>query len=88
MQQDLCNLNYIELGNYLGVGLANIVNIIDPEVFVIGGGAVESSDLFFSQTRKVMKEHIASSESQKNVKILKGSLGAEAGAIGAALLVE
>lgn len=79
---------FVELGDYIGVAFANIVNIIDPEVIVVGGGAVESSDLFFAQTKKTMKAHIASSESQKNVKMLKGKLGRDAGAIGAALLVE
>jgi predicted NBD/HSP70 family sugar kinase len=79
---------FMELGDYIGVAFANIVNIIDPEVIVVGGGAVESSDLFFSQTKKVMKSHIASTESQKNVKILKGKLGRDAGAIGAALLIK
>lgn len=79
---------FVELGEFLGVALANIVNIIDPEVFVIGGGAVASSDLFLSKAKKVMKKYIASTESEKNIKILKGKLKGQAGAIGAALLIE
>ncbi len=83
----LAEKTFAELGKDLGFALANIVNILDPEVVVIGGGVSEVSDLFLSHTKKTMAKHIASSESQK-IKILKSKLGKRAGAIGAALLVE
>ncbi len=82
----LAQKTYDEFGQYLGIALANIVNIIDPEVIIIGGGVVESSDLFLSKTKKVMKQFILSPEAKK-VKIVKGKLGSLAGAIGAALLL-
>ncbi len=75
-----------ELGRFLGLAFANIVNLIDPEIIIIGGGVVESSDLFMKEAKKTMSEYIMSSEAKK-VKIVKGKLGAQAGAIGAALLV-
>lgn len=75
-----------EVGYNLGIAFANIVNIVDPEVIIIGGGVVESSDLFLSKIKKVMREYIHSTESKK-IKIIKGKLGEDAGAIGAALLV-
>lgn len=77
---------YKELGEYLGLALANIVNLIDPEVIIIGGGVVESSELFLSETKKVMREHIMSAETKK-IKIEKGKLGELAGSVGAAMLV-
>jgi len=76
-----------ELGELFGIFLANIVNLIDPEVFIIGGGAAEASNLFIPKTKKIMKKHIMNPES-RNTKILKSKLGTEAGAIGAALLIE
>lgn len=82
----LAEKSYQEFGHYLGVTLANVVNIIDPELIIVGGGVVESSDLFLSRTKKIMRQYIKSPES-KVVKIVKGKLGASAGAIGAALLV-
>jgi glucokinase len=82
----LAERTYEELGKYLGIALANIVNLIDPEVILIGGGAVESSGLFLSEAKKTMKEYIMSAEA-KNIKIVKGKLGELAGAIGAAMLV-
>ncbi len=82
----LAEKSYQEFGHYLGVTLANIVNVIDPELIIIGGGVVESSDLFISTTKKIMRQYIKD-EKTKKIKIVKGKLGANAGAIGAALLV-
>jgi len=75
-----------EVGEFLGIAIANIVNLIDPEIIIIGGGVIESSDLFLSRTKKVMKENIASSEARKKIKLLKAKLGLRSGAVGAALL--
>jgi glucokinase len=80
--------SYLEFARQLGVALANIANIIDPEIFVLGGGATESSDLFLSDAKKVMKERINSSEAAKKIKVVIGKLGANSGAIGAALLLK
>ncbi|MEA1963083.1 MAG: ROK family protein [Patescibacteria group bacterium] len=84
----LAEKSYEELGEFLGLALANIVNLIAPEVIVLGGGAINSSDLFLSIAKKTMKENISSSEAKKNIKILKSKIGKHAGAIGAACLVK
>jgi len=76
-----------EVGQYFGIAFANIVNLIDPEIFIIGGGVVEASDLFLAQSKKIMIKHIDSEESAKKIKVIKGKLGANAGAIGAAMLI-
>ncbi len=83
----LAEKSYEEIGELLGVSFANIANIVNPEAFILGGGVVESSDLFFAEIKKTTKKYIMSSEA-KNTKILKGKLGEFAGAIGAALLVK
>ncbi|MFH1582797.1 MAG: ROK family protein [Candidatus Falkowbacteria bacterium] len=82
----LAEKSYDEFGHYLGISLANVVNLIDPELIIVGGGVIESSDLFLSRTKKIMRQYIKS-PAAKVVKIVKGKLGANAGAIGAALLV-
>lgn len=76
---------FIEFGGYLGMAFANIINIIDPEIFVIGGGVVESSELFLGEVKKAMLERAFSPEAGR-VKVVKAKLGEKAGAIGAALL--
>lgn len=83
----LAEKTFEEIGDLLGMAFANIVNLIDPEVIIVGGGVIESSDLFLSHAKKSMRNHIESSESRKKIKIIKGKLGAQAGAIGAALIV-
>ncbi|MDD4271216.1 MAG: ROK family protein [Patescibacteria group bacterium] len=82
----LAQKSYNELGHYFGISLANVVNIIDPELIIVGGSVVESDDLFLPQAKKIMRKYIKSPEA-KTIKIVKGKLGANAGAIGAALLV-
>ncbi|MDD5071234.1 MAG: ROK family protein [Patescibacteria group bacterium] len=78
---------YEEVGHCLGIAFANIVNLIDPEVIIVGGSVAESSELFFSKIKKIMRGYIMHPEAKK-IKILKGKLGQNAGAIGAALLVK
>ncbi|MEI6378167.1 MAG: ROK family protein [Candidatus Falkowbacteria bacterium] len=76
---------FLELGEYLGLVFANIVNIVDPGIIIIGGGTAGSSDLFLSTARRAMVNHIESPQARK-IKIVKAKLGDNAGAIGAALL--
>jgi glucokinase len=82
---DLAERSYEETGRFLGIAFANIVNLIDPEVIIIGGSVVNSSDLFINSAKKTMKEFIMNPESKK-IKILKSKLGEHSGSIGAALL--
>jgi glucokinase len=77
---------YEEFGRNLGVGLANLVNVLDPEIIVIGGGFAKSAFLILEPARKEMKKRILSTESRKNVKIEITKLGDFAGALGSALL--
>jgi glucokinase len=76
-----------EMGFYFGVGLANLINIFNPEIVVIGGGLLEARDLYWEKMILSMKEY-ALSPSQENVKILPSLLGEKAPALGIALLAE
>lgn len=76
---------YEEFGRLLGVAFANIANLLDPEIFIIGGSVVKSSDLFLGAAKKTMLEY-AISPAAKKIKVTEGKLGDFAGAIGAALL--
>lgn len=83
----LAEKSFAEFGKILGVACANVINLIDPEIIVIGGGAVKSADLFLPNAKKAVKEFVQNPEA-KDIKIVKGKLGELAGAIGAALLIE
>ena len=82
----LAEKTFEEVGKYLGIAFANIVNIISPDIIIVGGGVIESSVLFLSTAQKTMKNYILSEQARKHVTIAKAKLGNHAGAIGAALL--
>lgn len=70
----------------LGIGVANIINILDPEVIIIGGGAAKNAKLFIPKIKKIAGKFIVSPGAEKNIKIIIGTLGESAGAIGAAAI--
>jgi len=72
-------------GEYLGIGLANIVNMLNPDIIVIGGGVANNAKFIFGSARKTMKKNVISPLA-KNAKVVKAKFGEDAGAIGAALL--
>jgi len=74
-----------EYGKYLGIGIANIVNILDPEIIIIGGGLIHAHKYFMKTAEKEAKKRILSPLSKKNLQIKISKLGAAAGAVGAAL---
>lgn len=75
-----------EFKKNLGIGFSNIVNVLDPEIIIVGGGAAETVGKFLPKIKTITNKLIISSKSRKNVKILIGKLGEDAGAIGAATL--
>lgn len=75
-----------EIGRRLGEGLAGLVNILDPEVVVVGGGAAESGDLLLDPAREACRAAVEGRDQRPAVPILPAELGNDAGAIGAALL--
>ncbi len=83
---DLAIKIYNELGYYFGIACANIVNMIDPEVIIIGGGVIESSDLFLSTMKKTAHNFIMHPDAKK-IKIKKSKFGKDACAIGARYLI-
>lgn len=77
---------YEEVGKILGACFANIAILFEPEVIVVGGGVMDSSDLFLPKAKKIMKEYI-NDPTAGEVQLLRAKLGKLAGAIGAALLI-
>lgn len=75
-----------EFSKNLLFGFANIINILDPEVIIIGGAAADMAKFFLPKARKSVNQFVISPKSRKNVKIIIGKLGENAAAIGAAAL--
>jgi len=80
---ELCIKVLEEAGNYLGIGLANLVNIIDPELILIGGGVAKAEKFILnSLNQAVAKKTMEEIPPIKTVK-----LGEETGAIGSTVLI-
>ncbi len=70
------------MAKYLGRALAVIGSIVDPETYVIGGGASASADVYLDKVRAYYGEYALTV--QKEVPIEVATLGNDAGIIGAA----
>ena len=73
------------MGDYLGIGLANLINILNPEMIVIGGGVANGWELFEEPMRHQVDEH-AFPLPASEVKIVPAECGDDAGLLGAARL--
>jgi glucokinase len=73
------------MGVYLGIGLANLINILNPEMIVIGGGVVNGWDLFEKHMHQQVEER-AFPLLTARLKIVRAKCGDDAGLLGAARL--
>lgn len=71
---------------WVALGVANLVNVLDPEIVVIGGGLAEAGDLLLDPVRLAFDGLVLAPDHRPPVRLATAELGADAGAIGAALL--
>lgn len=82
---ELALATFRRMGVYLGIGLANLINILNPEMIVIGGGVVNGWDLFEEHMHQQVEER-AFPLLAARVKIVRAKCGDDAGLLGAARL--
>jgi glucokinase len=80
-----CEL-FERLGFWLGVGIASLVNLFDPELVVIGGGLVATGDLLLVPARASLERYAFGFEHRELPPVVPARLGSEAGMVGAASL--
>lgn len=74
-----------EAADYLGYGLASVMNLFNPECIILGGGVIEAIDLLFEQA--VHRARItALSKPAQGTKIIRARLGDYSGVVGAACM--
>jgi glucokinase len=73
-----------DVGDWLGVGLANLAAALDPGVFVIGGGLSEAGDLLLGPARTAFSRTLTGRGYRPEALIVAAGLGPDAGLIGAA----
>lgn len=70
-----------EATHYLGIGLVNLVNLLNPEIIIVGGGVAEAGEVFLNPLRELIT-HNAIPPSAATVTLKKAELGVEAGVTG------
>ncbi len=75
-----------EFARHLAVALAGVVNLLNPECIVIGGGIANAGEFLFGYVRRMLSERAMSVQS-KGLRVKKARLGSDAGLIGAAIMV-
>ena len=71
---------------YLATGIANVINIFQPEVLCIGGGVCNEGDALLIPLKERVANEVYTKRGSKNTQIVRATLGNDAGIIGAAFL--
>lgn len=75
-----------QAGFYIGLGLVNLIHILEPQRVLIGGGVSLAGDLIFDPIRETVRQHVMSPVFL-DVEILPAALGVDVGLMGAVALV-
>ena len=75
------------MGEYIGLGLTSVINLLNPEKVIVGGGVAECGDLLLEPIRKTIKKR-AMVVAGSVVEIVPAQLGNSAGVIGASMLID
>lgn len=72
------------VARWLGLGMADVTAILDPECFILGGGVSEAGDILLGPTVRAYGESVTGKEHRTPPKIIVATLGNDAGLVGAA----
>ncbi|HJS25524.1 MAG TPA: ROK family protein [Actinomycetota bacterium] len=75
-----------EAGRRLGEGIAGLVNVLDPQIVVVGGGVIVAGDLLLDPARTAFHDAVEGPDYRPPIPIVPAELGNDAGAVGAAAL--
>jgi glucokinase len=74
----------VTMGRWLGRGLANLAAVLDPSVFVIGGGVSEAGELLLRPAREEFAHTLTGRGFRPVARVFRAALGPDAGLVGAA----
>ena len=77
---------FASIGDWLGVGIANLVAVFDPERVVVGGGVSAAGDRILEPARRALVRSLVGSTDRRVPALVRAELGNRAGLVGAALL--
>ncbi|TXJ07498.1 MAG: ROK family protein [Aeromicrobium sp.] len=73
-----------ELGRNIGIGMASLATILDPELFVIGGGLLDNKELLLGPMSEAFEQHLFARDHRAIPRIVPAACGPDAALIGAA----
>ena len=79
---------FASVGDWLGIGTANLVAALDPELVVVGGGVSAAGDRLLDPARAALRRTLVGGAHRRVPDLVAATLGPEAGMIGGALLIE
>ncbi len=77
-----------QAGHYLGVGIASLMMLLNPDLFVLGGGITKLGDWLFEPMNAAIRDYAMVPRYWENTPIVAAQLGDDVGLIGAAALVK
>jgi N-acetylglucosamine repressor len=87
LKGDTLSINALsEAGRYLGIGLTNLIHILNPKLIIIGGGVANANGFVLDSVRETIQNRCLT-QSAKQTEILLSKLGEDATAIGAVTLI-
>lgn len=75
-----------ELGTWLGEGCASLAAVLDPEIYVVGGGVIAAGDLILESARDAYERALPAGGHRPLAPIVAADMGNDAGIVGAAAL--
>ena len=84
----LARAAFTRAGEYLGIGVANYLAILDPSIIVFGGGVSQVGDLLFKPFGESLRKNILHPRYLEDLVIARAALGDDAGLLGARALAE
>jgi len=83
---EFCVAQLAELGRWIGEGCASLAAVLDPELFVVGGGVIGAGDLLLDPARVAFASHLSAAGHRTTAPIVAAAMGNDAGIVGAAAL--
>jgi glucokinase len=75
-----------QIGYWLGVGIASLVTVFDPDLVVVGGGVAATGELLLTPARASFERYVHGRAHRDLPPVVPARLGADAGLVGAATL--
>lgn len=76
-----------QAGRYIGISISSLMHLLNPEMFVLGGGVTKIGDLLFDTIREAVRDYAMHPRFWEDTPIVRAALGSDVGLVGAAALV-